>query len=291
MPRALIEQHRLLLNNAAFAGLTAAVPSASTADDSEDRSFVVALARGLEVLTCFSAGDTMLGNAEIARRCKLSKTVVLRLTHTLASLGYLQYDPDTMKYRLGTATIALGNATLTQLDVRRMARPLMKELAEFARADVSLAVRERLSMICIQTCRSHAALTLSLDIGTRIPMSTTAMGRAYLAAAPYAERTELLERLREVDELQWQRVAPSIEAALAEYRVTGCCLSLGEWQNGVNEIAAAFSPGDRLPVIAVGVGGSASELSAEFLRREVRPRLVEVVQRMTYPAMSGLKSR
>lgn len=283
------QHHKTASSNAEFAGLTAAAPPDSRADDNEDRSFVVALARGLEVLACFSSGDTLLGNAEIARRCKLSKTVVLRLTHTLASLGYLEYDSDTAKYRLGTATIALGNATLTQLDVRRMARPLMKELAEFARADVSLAVRERLSMICIQTCRSHAALTLSLDIGTRIPMATTAMGRAYLAAAPHAERTELMERLREVDERQWQRVAPSIDAALTEYRETGCCLSLGEWQNGVNEIAAAFSPGDRLPVIAVGVGGSARELSAEFLRREVRPRLVEMMQRMTYPLVGGRK--
>lgn len=284
------QHHNPDLSNLEFAGLTAAALPDSTAGDNEDRSFVVALARGLEVLACFGSGDTLLGNAEIARRCKLSKTVVLRLAHTLASLGYLVHDSDTAKYRLGTATIALGNATLTQLDVRRMARPLMKELAEFARADVSLAVRERLSMICIQTCRSHAALTLSLDIGTRIPMATTSMGRAYLAAAPHAERTELLERLREVDELQWQHVAPSIDAALAEYRETGCCLSLGEWQNGVNEIAAAFSPGDRLPVIAVGVGGSAQELSAEFLRREVRPRLVEVVQRMTYPLVGGRKA-
>ncbi|HEY0846234.1 MAG TPA: IclR family transcriptional regulator [Noviherbaspirillum sp.] len=249
----------------------------------EDRAFVVALARGLEVLACFHSGEVLLGLAEIARRCKLSRQATLRLTHTLASLGYLQYDAEVMKYRLGTATIALGNATLTQLDVRRMARPLIRELAAFVRADVALAVRERLSMICIQAVRSPAALTLGLDIGTRIPMAMTAMGRAYLAAAPYSERMELLERLREVDELQWQRIAPAIDASLSEYRETGCCVVIEEWQPGVSEIAAAFSPGDRLPMVAVGIGGSAQALAPEYLRREVRPRLLEVVRRMTYP--------
>lgn len=252
-------------------------------DDGEDRSFVVALARGLQVLACFGAGEGLLGNAEIARRCKLSKQVVLRLTHTLCHLGYLQHDEDAMKYRLGTATIALGNATLTQLDVRRIAGPLIRELAEFTRADVSLAVRERLSMICIQTSRSPAALTLGLDIGTRLPMAGTAIGRAYLAASPHAERMELLDRLRETDELQWQHLAPSLDASMEEYRATGCCIVAGEWQRGVNEIAAAFSPGDRLPLVSIGVGGSALTLSPEHLRREVRPRMLEVVHRLTYP--------
>lgn len=259
--------------------------SDTPSEEKEDRAFVVALARGLRVLACFSSGDIMLGNTEIARRCKLSRTVVLRLTHTLASLGYLEQVEDEMKYRLGTATIALGNATLTQLDVRRVALPLLKDLAEFARADVWLAVRDRLSMICIQACRSSAALTLSLDIGTRLPMSGTAVGRAYLAVAPHAERRELMERLREVDEVQWQRIAALLDAAFAEHHETGCCVSLGEWQSGVNEIATAFSPGDRLPVIAVGIGGSALDLPEEYLRRVIRPKLLETVHRITYPLL------
>ena len=39
----------------------------------EDRHFVAALARGLSVLSCFSSGEKMLGNLDIAKRCKLPK--------------------------------------------------------------------------------------------------------------------------------------------------------------------------------------------------------------------------
>ena len=35
----------------------------------EDRHFVTALARGLDVLACFRSGDKALGNQEIAQRC------------------------------------------------------------------------------------------------------------------------------------------------------------------------------------------------------------------------------
>ncbi|MGE8488690.1 MAG: helix-turn-helix domain-containing protein, partial [Paraburkholderia nemoris] len=55
----------------------------------DDRHFVTALARGLEVLACFRSGDKSLSNQELALRCKLPKSTVSRLTHTLTLLGYL----------------------------------------------------------------------------------------------------------------------------------------------------------------------------------------------------------
>ena len=150
----------------------------------EDRHFVTALARGLELLACFRSGDKMLGNQELAERSKLPKSTVSRLTYTLTKLGYLQYDEQAGKYRLGTATLALGSAMLSRLDIRQMARPLMQELADFSHTMVSLGMRDRLSMIYVENCRSQAALTLRLDVGARIPVASTAMGRAYLRRSP-----------------------------------------------------------------------------------------------------------
>jgi DNA-binding IclR family transcriptional regulator len=155
-----------------------AAPLAEKMPVKEDRHFVTALARGLSVLSCFSSGEKMLGNLDIAKRCKLPKSTVSRLTYTLTKLGYLVYVEETGKYRLGTSTLALGSAMLARLDVRDLARPLMQELADFSKAMVSLGSRDRLSMIYVGNARSSAALTLSLDIGSRIPIATTAMGRA-----------------------------------------------------------------------------------------------------------------
>lgn len=165
----------------------------------DDRHFITALARGLDLLACFRSGDRLFGNQELAERCKLPKSTVSRLTYTLTKLGYLQFDQEASKYRLGTATLALGSAMLARLDVRQLARPMMQQLADFSHAMVSLGVRDRLSMIYVENCRSQAALTLSLDVGSRIPIARTAMGRAYLAMAPQAERNDILERVREFD--------------------------------------------------------------------------------------------
>ena len=246
----------------------------------EDRHFVTALARGLEVLACFRSGDKTLGNQEIAQRCGLPKSTVSRLTYTLTKLGYLIQLEDSGKYRLGTATLSLGSAMLAKLDVRTVARPLMQELADFSRAMVSLAARDRMSMIYVENCRSSSALTLSLDIGSRIPVAGTAIGRAWLAAIPERERLEFMERVREFDETAWPETERGIRKALEDYRTLGVTCSFGDWQNDVNAIARAFNPGGGLPPMAINCGAPSFLLSKEFLLEEVRPRLIETVSRL-----------
>lgn len=60
----------------------------------EDRHFVTALARGLEVLSAFRSRDRLLGNQELARRCGLPKSTISRLTYTLTREGYLEPASD-----------------------------------------------------------------------------------------------------------------------------------------------------------------------------------------------------
>ena len=246
----------------------------------EDRHFVTALARGLDVLACFRTGETALGNQELTQRCELPRSTVSRLTMTLTKLGYLIQVPESGRYRLGTACLALGSAMLTRLDVRKIARPMMQELANYCDATVSLGVRDKLSMIYVENCRSAASLALTLDVGSRIPVATSAMGRAWLAAVSEKERREYLERARALDAAAWSGTREGIEKALQDYRMLGVTCSFGEWQENVNGIARAFDPGNGLPVMAMNVGGPAFKLSPEFLLDEVRPRLLDLVAQL-----------
>jgi DNA-binding IclR family transcriptional regulator len=254
--------------------------ASASAPAKADRHFVTALARGLQVLACFRSGDSLLGNQEIAERCQLPKSTVSRLSSTLTRLGYLIQVPDGGKYRLGIATLALGSAMLSRMDLRQLARPLMQELAAFSGASVSLGARDRLSMIYIEHCRGPSALTLSMDVGARIPLAASAIGRAYLAAIGDAERSRILADVRQHDEAGWPQVATELERALDDYRKLGVTCSFGDWQKDVNGIARAFEPGGGLPPMAISCGGPASSLSREFLLREVRPRLVALTQRI-----------
>ena len=91
-----------------------------------DRSFVVALSRGLDVLRAFQPNDGLLGNQEIAARTKLPKPTISRLTYTLTKLGYLTPVPRFEKYQLAPAALALGYSQrfrLLQNQQRQKSRP------------------------------------------------------------------------------------------------------------------------------------------------------------------------
>jgi DNA-binding IclR family transcriptional regulator len=246
----------------------------------EDRQFVAALARGLNVLSCFRTSDKVLSNQEIAERCGLPKSTVSRLTHTLTRLGYLQYIESSSRYRLGTATLALGSAMLARMNARQLARPLMQELAEATGAVVAMGTCAQLSMIYVEICRSRAPVTISLDVGARLPLPSTAMGRAYLAALPDDERQELMAQIRENDRGSWPKIRAGIEAAVEQYRSLGICSSFGEWQKDLNGIAAAVRPGGGTPTLAISCGGPAFQLAPDFLLNVARPRLVELIRRL-----------
>ena len=112
-----------------------------------DRSFVVALSRGLDVLRAFQPNDGLLGNQEIAARTKLPKPTISRLTYTLTKLGYLTPVPRFEKYQLAPAALALGYSALANLGVRHLSEPYREELMRETGGAVAIGGRDRLSMI------------------------------------------------------------------------------------------------------------------------------------------------
>lgn len=243
----------------------------------KDRKFVTALARGLDVLSCFHAGDRFLGNSQIAERTGLPKATISRLTYTLTELGYLKYSSTLNKYQLSMAIISLGYSMLASMDIRRIARPLMQALAEHAQCAVNLGVRDRLHMIYIDTYRTAATYAVQLDVGSQISLATTSMGRAYLAVQPEAERLELLEEIRRSDEGNWPAIATGIEQARRDYETKGYCLSLGDWRQEVHAIAVPLIPEDGSEIMVFSCSGAAFQLRRQILEEDIGPRLLNLV--------------
>src|SRR5262249_23349768 len=151
-----------------------------------DRKFITALGRGLEGLRCFGPRDRWLANQEIAARTGLAKPTVSRLVYTLTRLGFLRHALAIRKYSLGSAAVSLGYSALAQIDIRRAARPLLHALSEQTNASVHLAINDALHMQVIDTYWHSSAFVI--DIGSRVPVVTTSLGRAYVCALPEDER-------------------------------------------------------------------------------------------------------
>src|SRR4030081_1575133 len=178
-----------------------------------DRSFVVALSRGLDVLRAFHPNDGLLGNQEIAARTNLPKPTVSRLTYTLTRLGYLTPVPRFEKYQLAPSAMALGYAALANLGVRHLSEAYREELMRETGGAVAVGGRDRLSMIYFGQSRNGLTLGVQLDVGSRSPIAATAMGRAYIWAPPGGGRAALSRKGRKHTRTRWARMREASEHA------------------------------------------------------------------------------
>lgn len=242
-----------------------------------DRSFVVALSRGLDVLRAFQPNDGLLGNQEIAARTKLPKPTISRLTYTLTKLGYLTPVPRFEKYQLAPSAMALGYAALANLGVRHLSEPYREELMRETGGAVAVGGRDRHSMIYFGQSR-NGLLGVQLDVGSRVPIATTAMGRAYLWALPDDERAALLRELRDHYGNRWPRMRDGIERAGEMVARQGFTISAGEWQDDVHAVGVALKLNDGTGPYAFNCGAPAFRFTEDRLINDIGPRLVTMVR-------------
>src|SRR5690606_41458571 len=103
-------------------------------------------------------------------------------TDPLIRLVALSYSQVLEKYQLASGVLPLGYAYVSNLRVRQLAKPYLAEFARNTNTSVGLTCRDRLSMIYVENCRPAEVTSLRMDVGVRLPLATTAAGRAYLAA-------------------------------------------------------------------------------------------------------------
>jgi len=224
--------------------------------------------------------NVRLGNLEIAQRTGLPKPTVSRLTHTLTQLGYLSSSEGRSSYQLGAGVLALGYAMLSGLDFRSRARPLMQDLADSANASVGLGSRDRLSMVYLECCRGPGTVTLSLDVGSRVPLATSAMGRALMAILPDSERDYLMDHIRAKAPDEFARIEAGIERAMRDIEARGFCFSLGDWQPEVHAVGVPLITPDRT-AYALNCGGPSFVLTPRQLEEDYGPKLVEIARQIT----------
>jgi DNA-binding IclR family transcriptional regulator len=243
-----------------------------------DRQFATTLARGLEVLRCFTPLEPLLGNKEISVRTALPKPTVSRLTYTLTKLGYLRHNMRLGKYQLGSAVLSIGYPLLASMSVRQVARPHMKELADYCNGSVSMGIRDRLNMVYVESCRSGNSVASLPDIGTAVPIAQAAIGRAYLAACTPPEREALLNQMKVKQAEILRRYKPQIERGLEDVRSRGFCSSVGELRREVHAVGVPMRRSVDGEIVSFNCSVPAFMLKKGQLEEDIGPRLVAMVR-------------
>lgn len=253
---------------------------AAYADYEGDRQFATTLARGMELLRCFTPREPVLGNKDLSQRLGLPAPTVSRLTYTLLCMGYLAQDESYGKYRLGSTVLSLGTPLLELFTMRQRARPAMIELAQDTGATVSIGIRDRLSIVYIEAIRPRSRSAYSLDVGTTHSLAGTAVGRAWLMACAPDERDALLNQIRVKAPEEWAKYGQQLLRNLSLYAKWGCCVSVGEVHPDVQAVAVPLGRIDRGETAAINCAFTGKTLSESWLREQIAPRLLSVARRI-----------
>jgi len=243
---------------------------------------VSALRRGFEVLGCIAAAGRPLANAEISQQTGIPRPTVTRLIATLVALGQVRAAPGSERFELAAGVVRLAEAFLGGLDVRAAARPHLVALAEATGASSLLGVRDGAEMLVIEAARSRSAVaSLGADIGTRMSLSSSALGRAWLAGVDAPQREAVLGPLRRARSRGAGAVDANLDKALADARTTGHALSLGEWHASINAVAVPIrTPGGE--VISINCGGPSFLMPVERLREVAIPAVVRAAAALAH---------
>lgn len=200
---------------------------------------VGAVEKALKILECFSPETPELGVTEISKRLGLPKPTANRLLSTLETNGYLEKDTLTKKYRTGKKLLTLAAIFLNQLDIRRVALPVMTRIRDLTKETVSLNLLDDTEKLLLDYVIGTYELVHLPKVGRRTPLYVGASSKAILA---FLEKDKIEEIIfaQPLEPLTEKTVTNplKLEKELEKIRAQGYAVTCGEREKNILGIAA-----------------------------------------------------
>jgi IclR family pca regulon transcriptional regulator len=241
------------------------------------KDFVEALARGLEVIRSFDRLHVQQTISQISERTLLARPTVLRLLITLDELGYVRCQDN--RYSLTPKVVDLGMAYVSSLGLYGAAKPHMENLSKKVDQTVSLAELDGSDIVYTGRVEVPKIVSVGVTVGSRLPSSSTALGRVLLAEIPDTELHDVLNTPSLSMYVPRKRLtADQIRPRLQTVREQGWAESDEDLQYGVQAIAAPLRGEDGRVIAAIGLGTHTSEIGKEIVRERYLPLLIETAR-------------
>lgn len=199
-----------------------AVENGNSKSQGADGRGASVIVNAIAVLRSFSVDEPLLGVTEIAGRIGMHKSSVSRILATLEQEHLVERDADTRRYRLGLGLIAVAGPLLAELEERRVAYPVLRELTERTGETSALMVWDNNEAMCVEQIASRHQVKHTAPLGARYREALSSSVQVFLAAQePERVRALLLsgqislpglddtsleayqQRLQEVSERGW----------------------------------------------------------------------------------------
>jgi DNA-binding IclR family transcriptional regulator len=224
-------------------------------------------------LTCslleqFRGGEQDLSVTELSKMLRVGKNNVLRLLATLEMRNFVERNPASGSYRLGVTSLKLSTACIRSRRFMQEARLPLEEVARQSNETAILAVFGEGGLVCEDAVESTLPVRVRAEIGTNLPLHSTASGRIMLAFG-------------NIDELQpfltSEPAATSMNALSRDLNIVrgkGYAISFEEFKPDVSSIAAPVRDHLSRVIGVISVVGPSYRIPFERLQGEMAPLVV-----------------
>ena len=233
-----------------------------------------AVDRALSIMELVAESSRGMSNSDISRRLKIPKSSASYILRVLENRAYLDRS-DEGKYRLGLKLMSLSGDALTHLDVREIAKPILKRFVKKSRLpEAHLAVLDNGRAVYVEKVESETSfIKMDIWVGHRLPIHTTAIGKVLVSELPNEEILKIL-KLRGMA----QKTKKSITSqkrflkALEKTREFGFAIDNEENSDDVRCVAAPIYDSGGQIIAALGTSSTILHIDEEHL-----PKIVEMV--------------
>jgi DNA-binding IclR family transcriptional regulator len=243
------------------------------------------LNRALEVLEALASGPHEgMTAAQLADVTASNRVSIHRILGSYLAHGLVRQEHQGAPYRLGFRLLELAQRVIEERELVALAHPLMEELTARGGETCHLAAPDAGEVVYVAKIESTQSVRLVSQIGARVPLYCTSLGKALLAATEPA-RCERLIGMQSF-EPRTPRTHTSAEELLADLetvRARGYSIDDVENEEGVRCVGAPVLDHAGYPVAAISVSGPTSRVTEDnvdalgVLASETAARLSEAI--------------
>jgi DNA-binding IclR family transcriptional regulator len=237
----------------------------------------IRIPRLLQLLAALPDGETL---ASLSKSSGTPKSSLLALLRALTRSGFLRHNDG--RYAIGPESLKLAKRKFPNIAV-----PIVDALAQASGESAFLArlADDAPEVVYIYRADSASALRFTVEVGSREPLYSTAVGRVLLAFQPAPWRERYIGRVKLA-----ARTAKTVKSKcvlrhlVAEARRRHCATSLAEEIEGVAGIAAPIleKGGNLVAALVIGAPAVRAMSRIATLETQVRDAASEISSLMGY---------
>jgi len=224
--------------------------------------------RVLDIFELFASEQEPMNLVEISRKLDMPVSSTYKILQNLLMRGYLETDKNEKMFKLGYKILEIATRYVQNTDLISEFHYMSQKIVDDINEAVFLSIRNDDKILYIAEKQSTHPVRFVSHRGMKLPLHSTAMGKALLSTLPLQE-VEALYPDKEMGKLTDSTVTDreQLMVQLEQIKTEGLSYSYGEAVQGIQCVAAPIFNADGKAAAAMSISIPLSRLTDELWQR------------------------